>query len=190
MGATYAVITAQQAKQKLVSGNKKYINSSAPSGDVSREIRAKTLQCGQHPYAVVITCSDFRVIPEAIFSAGIGELFVIRNAGNVIDNTVLGSVQYAAEHLGCRLILVLGHTNCGAVGAAMQGQQHGYVRFITEEIAKVIGQEADYNAAVKKNVVHSVEVIKNALSQNVDSGLCVAGGIYRLEDGMVEFLDI
>lgn len=84
---------------------------------------------------MVVACSDSRVIPESIFSAGIGDLFVVRVAGNVIDNHQLGTIEYAVEHLGCNLVLVLGHTLCGAVGAA-SGYSGGFVKFITDEIRR------------------------------------------------------
>ena len=119
------------------------IGATANPGDVSPKIRHKTCTEGQEPYAIVITCSDSRVIPESIFSAGIGELFVIRVAGNVMDKHQLGSVEYAADHLGCNLVVVLGHDNCGAVGAAISDKPGGYVKYITDEILKAIGEEKD-----------------------------------------------
>ena len=106
--------------KKLLEGNQKYLTSEKGAGDISPRIRLKTAGEGQNPYAIIITCSDSRVIPEAIFQCGIGDLFVIRLAGNVIDNHQLGSIEYAADHLGTKLIMVLGHTHCGAVDAAIQ----------------------------------------------------------------------
>ena len=113
-------VSAEVALERLKSGNEKYRNAKSCCGDASPEIRTLTSKNGQKPYAVIIACSDSRVIPEFIFSAGIGDLFVIRVAGNVIDNHQLGSIEYAVEHLGCRLVVVLGHTLCGAVGASTQ----------------------------------------------------------------------
>ena len=101
---------AEKALEKLKDGNKSYLNAVSNPGDVSSDIRKKTCDEGQFPYAIVITCSDSRVIPESIFSAGIGEIFTIRVAGNVMDNHQLGSVDYAADHLGSKLIVVLGHS--------------------------------------------------------------------------------
>ena len=101
--------------ERMIEGNSRYLTSIHSAGDVSPAMRLKTASEGQSPYAIVICCSDSRVLPESIFSAGIGELFVIRVAGNVLDRHQLGSIEYAAEHLGCKLILVLGHTGCGAV---------------------------------------------------------------------------
>ncbi len=96
-------LSADEALLKLQQGNEKYLNASANPGDVSPAIRKDTCENGQHPYATVITCSDSRVIPESIFSAGIGELFTIRVAGNVVNNFEIGSVEYAADHLGTNL---------------------------------------------------------------------------------------
>ena len=89
-------LSAEEALSKLKQGNEKYLNAATGTGDISKEIRKDTCENGQYPYAVVVTCSDSRVIPESIFSAGIGELFVIRVAGNVINDFQLGSVEYAA----------------------------------------------------------------------------------------------
>ena len=104
------VCTAADAIYRLAAGNLKYLNAESGNGDISRRVRLATWAKGQSPYAIIVTCSDSRVIPESIFSAGIGELFVIRLAGNVIDDQQLGSIEYAAGHLGCRLVVVLGHT--------------------------------------------------------------------------------
>ena len=116
------------AREKLIEGNRRYC---AAGNDPRREQTAKE---GQHPYAIVICCSDSRVIPEKIFSADIGDLFVIRVAGNVLDRHALGSIEYAAEHLGCSLVLMLGHTGCGAVAAALSGHAAGFVSAITDAI--------------------------------------------------------
>ena len=129
--------------KKLLEGNQKYLTSEKGAGDISPRIRLKTAGEGQNPYAIIITCSDSRVIPEAIFQCGIGDLFVIRLAGNVIDNHQLGSIEYAADHLGTKLIMVLGHTHCGAVDAAIHHDPEGYIKFITDEITKAIGEEKD-----------------------------------------------
>ena len=105
--------------QMLKDGNRKYLQAKREIGDISEAVREDTCRNGQHPYALIVTCSDARVIPEAIFQAGIGDLFIIRVAGNVIDNHQLGSIEYAALHLGVNLIVVMGHAHCGAVDAAI-----------------------------------------------------------------------
>lgn len=184
-------LSAKEALAKLKSGNAAYLNASANPGDVSPAIRRDTCDNGQHPYAIVVTCSDSRVIPEAIFSAGIGEIFTIRAAGNVIDNFQLGSVEYAADHLGTKLIVVLGHTNCGAVGAAMGSGAEGFIKFITDEIKSVIGEETDGYKASCLNVNNSIKKIAEGLHippEGNEKGWKVVGAIYHIDDGHVEFL--
>lgn len=178
-------ISAEEAMAKLKEGNEKYLTSKTGIGDISPEKREDTYKNGQHPYAVIIGCSDSREIPESIFSAGIGELFVIRVAGNVIDNHQLGSVEYAVDHLGCKLVVVLGHSHCGAVGAAISSSPDGFVKTITDEIKRAIGDEKDEIKASCLNVRQSVAVIKEKIPQ--ENGLKVVGALYHIEDGRVEF---
>ena len=178
------ITVVMSALRRLKEGNKIYINSAKGVGDISLEKRRDTFTNGQHPYAVIVSCADSRVIPEAIFSAGIGDLFVIRVAGNVVDNFQLGSIQYAVEHLGCKLVLVLGHTGCGAVGAALH-QNHGYVKHITDEIKRAIGQEVDAEKASILNVNQSVNKIKELLTET--DGLHVCGALYHTDSGIVDF---
>lgn len=181
-------ITATEALEKLKEGNKRYLAATANPGDISPYIRKMTCDNGQSPYAVIITCSDSRVIPESIFSAGIGELFVIRVAGNVMDNHQIGSIEYATDHLGSPLIVVLGHDHCGAVDAAINHEPEGYVKSITDEIRKAIGDEKDALRASCLNVERSVSVIKDSLKIKDGDSLNVCGAIYHIEDGSVEFL--
>lgn len=183
--------TAVEAKKRLIEGNKKYTAARELSIDVSEEVLIKTSRQGQRPYAIIITCSDSRVIPEAVFSAGIGDLFVIRVAGNVIDSHQLGSIEYAAEHLGTGLIVVLGHDHCGAVDAAMNHEPDGYIKYITDEILKAVGDEKNEFRACCLNVRHSCEIIERSLQIQKDEkeyGLQVLGAIYHLDSGKVEFL--
>lgn len=186
------IMTPQEAISRLQTGNKRYIASMQCIGDTSQSQREKTLSEGQKPFAIIVTCSDSRVIPESIFSASIGDLFVVRIAGNVMDDHQLGSIEYAVEHLGCSLVVVLGHTHCGAVDAAMNHEPDGYIKFITDEIVKAIGGETDEYRACCLNVLHSKAVIESSLQIQKDEseyGLKVIGAMYRLEDGTVEFLD-
>lgn len=185
-------LSPKEAMNRLIDGNKKYINSKNIIGDISKEKREETFRDGQSPYAIIVTCSDSRVIPEAIFSAGIGELFVIRIAGNVIDEHQLGSIEYAAEHLGCSLIAVLGHTNCGAVDAAINHDPEGYIKFITDEISLAIKGETDEYKACCLNAMHSKDVIERSLLIQKDEkeyGLKVVSAMYHIESGEVEFID-
>ena len=185
------VLSAKDAMKKLEEGNKRYLSEYTGSGDISPAIRLRTSREGQKPYAIVIACSDSRVIPESIFSAGIGELFVIRLAGNVIDDHQLGSIEYAVEHLGSNLVIVLGHTGCGAVEAAIHHDPSGFIKYITDEIRLAIGDETDPYRACCLNVEHSVKQISHAL--DIDhlrhgNDPAVIGAVYRIDDGHVEFL--
>ena len=182
-------VSADEAVEKLKFGNEKYLQSRTSSGDISPEARRETCENGQKPYAVIVTCSDSRVIPESIFSASIGELFVIRVAGNVMDDHQLGSIEYAVEHLGIRLVAVLGHDHCGAVDAAINHDPEGYIKFITDEIKLAIGDEQDDYKACCLNVKRSVAVIESRfeIHREQPHGLKVIGALYRLADGRVEF---
>ena len=154
-------------------------------------LRRETAENGQHPYVVVICCSDSRVIPEQIFHADIGDLFVIRVAGNVLDKHQIGSVEYAVSHLGCKLVLMLGHTGCGAVGAALKGEADGHISFITKDIQKAIGMERDPDAACRLNVVHGVKVLRKAfLSKPNPADVEIKGAVYDIKTGAVEWLDL
>lgn len=183
-------MNAAEAMEKLKQGNQRYLTATSNPGDISAHLRKVTCDEGQSPYAIIVTCSDSRVIPESIFSAGIGELFVIRVAGNVMDNHQIGSVEYAADHLGSPLVVVMGHDHCGAVGAAISSNPAGYIKYITDEIRKAIGDEKDDYRAACLNVERSVSIIRDSLNvKDGDDGLKVCGAIYHIEDGSVEFLD-
>lgn len=188
MKAAYTV-SADEAIERLKQGNEKYLIAEKGTGDISPAKRLCTCEHGQQPYAVIVTCSDARVIPESIFSAGIGDLFVIRVAGNVMDDHQLGSIEYAAEHLGIRLVVVLGHDHCGAVDAAISHDPEGYIKFITDEIKLAIGDEQDDYKACCMNVKRSVSVIESSfeIHREEEHGLKVIGALYRLADGRVEF---
>ena len=184
-------LTAKDALKRLEEGNKKYLTESIGIGDVSPSARLRTSAHGQQPYAIIITCSDSRVIPESIFAAGIGELFVIRVAGNVIDDHQLGSIEYAVEHLGTNLVVMMGHTGCGAVEAAIHHDPSGFIKYITDEIRKAIGEETDPYRATCLNVENSIKQISNALDiDHLRHGKdpAVIGAVYHIDSGEVDFL--
>lgn len=171
--------------------NALYRESADNTGDLSAEKREDTAANGQQPYAVVVTCSDSRVPAEHIFNAGIGELFVIRTAGNVIGDYELGSVEYGAEHLGTPLVLVLGHTNCGAVDAAIHGGAHGSIAAITDEISSRLPEGCDAREAERLNVENSISRIMSSeiMQELAENGaVSVAGAIYDIESGEVTVL--
>ena len=176
---------SQAALAKLMEGNARYLHAEHNIGEISAKLRLHTAEHGQNPFAVIITCSDSRVIPEAIFQCGIGDLFVIRVAGNVMDDHQLGSVEYAVDHLGTRLVVVLGHTRCGAVAAALHGEGGGYIQSLTDEILAAIGAETDPDRACCRNVQHSVRRIETALHPE---GAAVLGAVYDVSTGAVRLL--
>lgn len=178
-------LTAPEALRRLREGNRLFLDALSPRGDVSPERRRETWEHGQSPYAVVVTCSDSRVIPESIFSAGIGELFVVRSAGNTVGPGELGSVEYAVGHLGCPLVVVLGHTCCGAVDAALHGGGEGHVKPITDEIRRAIGNESDPDRACRLNVERSVAVLRCELGDAAE----ILGAVYRIDSGEAEFFE-
>ena len=117
-------LTAEQAWRKLVAGNNRFVAGHQQHPHESLEWR-ESLVNGQHPFAVILGCADSRVSPELVFDEGLGDLFVIRSAGEVLDTAVIGSIEYAVEHLSVPLVVVLGHESCGAVGATIDVVQNG-----------------------------------------------------------------
>ena len=186
-----AIDYAQAVLDYLIEKNELYAASGKNEGDISRARREDTAVNGQSPYAVIITCSDSRVSPEHIFGAGIGELFVIRIAGNVIDDHALGSVEYGAEHLHAKAVLVLGHTGCGAVGAALTGSAHGYIKTITDEISSGLSQGISAEQAEILNVFGSVERIRESeimKSLEANGSVVIQGALYDTFSGQVEYI--
>ena len=178
----------------LVAGNQAFV---AAGGSCARQSPARRAEVStaQHPVAVVVGCADSRVPPEAIFGQGIGNLFVIRVAGNVVDDTVLGSIEYAVDHLGATLVVVLGHERCGAVEAAVSAAPApAHVDAVVRRIrAALAGKKAPLDEAVRINVAASVRDIAGStpvLAPAVQKGrVKVVGARYDLDSGAVELLD-
>jgi carbonic anhydrase len=190
-------ISANEALKKLLDGNERYSKAQDSS---SKPVRMRRLEVAQkqHPFAVIVACSDSRVSPEIVFDQNLGDLFVIRVAGNVVDDLALGSIEYAVEHLGVRLILVQGHERCGAVAAAVQGgETHGHVKKLVEEITpaveKVKGAKGDLmENAVKQNALSVGKKIREStpiLSKFASEGkLMVVEAFYDLDTGLVSLV--
>ena len=157
------VHSPEQALQKLKRGNEIYINNRRNNADISKRLRHDTANNGQKPYAVIVTCSDSRVPPEHIFTAGIGDLFVIRTAGNTVDNIVLGSIEYGVKHLGAKIIVIMGHDHCGAVSAAIEGHTEGHITDVVEEIQSGIEGAVDASEAERFNIAHSYRKSRESL---------------------------
>lgn len=185
------------ARQKLLDGNKRYVEEKFSHPGQTAERRAEVSK-GQYPFAVIVSCSDSRVPPEVIFDQGLGDLFVIRLAGNILDDAALGSIEYAVEHLGVKYIMVLGHERCGAVGATVKGgEAPGHIGRLIEAIKpavdKVRNDPGDLlDNAVRANVLMVVQQLKSSapiLEEFVHkNGLTIEGARYDLDDGVVVFL--
>lgn len=176
--------------QKLINGNNKYLDASYNDALISKTLRKETFENGQHPFGIVITCSDSRVIPEAIFNLGIGEIFTIRLAGNVVDNGTMASVEYAVCHLNCKLIIVMGHTNCGAISSASSNHlpKDGYLKIILEDIYNATKSGKTLLEKTELNILNSINKLKNNPIINKQNDLEIIGCIYDTETGKVNFL--
>lgn len=179
-------LTAEQALARLKQGNGRYLEEKR-MGDYSRALRNRLFAEGQAPYAAVVACSDSRVVPEAVFDAGLGELFVIRVAGNVIGTHQLASIGYAVSHLSCPLVVVLGHTGCGAVAAALEGGAHGLSAALTDDILRAIAPADLPETASRKNAVFAAATVESAMKKE-GIAVRVVSAIYHTDDGSVEFL--
>lgn len=190
-------VDPEAALQMLIEGNARFVKMSPQHPDQSTERRAVVAK-GQTPFAIILSCSDSRVPPELIFDQGLGDLFVVRLAGNIVDNSALGSIEYAAEHLGARLILVLGHERCGAVTAAVNGGKlPGHIAEIVQNIMPAVEThrgadgKADVETCITENVNRVVKELKGAkpiISELVEAGkLAVFGAKYDLDSGTVDF---
>ena len=178
---------------KLVEGNALYMKSWHNPAFIGERRRIETTHHGQHPYAVILTCSDSRVPPEHIFSAGIGDLFVVRTAGNVVGSFELGSIEYAVQHLSAPLIVVMGHSHCGAVGAALDGgHTGGYIESVICEIRQGISCDATEPEAIHQNICHSKErVLQSEIVRcALHSGqIMMVTAEYNIETGNVHFFN-
>lgn len=193
---------AKNPLERLLEGNTRFREHHPIHPDQTLE-RLRELKKGQHPFAVVISCSDSRVPPELIFDQGLGDLFVIRNAGNIISDYELGSMEYAVEHLKTKLIVVLGHRECGAIGAFIEHkndsvQNHiqqiiDYIKSEPEETMLDERIDGYYEKSILANVEHGVTVIEQSkpiLKIFLNAGkIEVVGMLYDIETGKIEVLE-
>lgn len=171
------------AKQRLLQGNARYIATGFYHGDVSATKR-ESLAIGQHPYAAVLSCADSRVIPEVIFDADLGDLFVVRAAGNVAEVGAIASLQYAVCHLGVDTVVVLGHTSCGAIAAALDGETEGEIGYMVKRITTAIAGQRAPTLAAEQNTRAQRAILQTVLQGKAQ----VFAAIYDIADGSVRFL--
>ncbi|AQS05448.1 carbonic anhydrase [Clostridium beijerinckii] len=191
-------VDSGDAKKLLIEGNKRFVSGNVLGEDISKE-NLKKLSGGQKPFAVIVSCSDSRVDPETIFDQGLGDLFVIRDAGNVVDKITLGSIEYGAEHLNAPLILVLGHESCGAVKAAVdKAQVSENIQEIVDKInisvknveAKNPSKDKIYQEVEDANIKNTVsEIEKDPIIEELikENKVKVVGAKYHIETGEVNF---
>src|SRR6184192_4097820 len=192
-------VAPTEAISKLKEGNGRYAGGNLQHPGQTTERRAE-LANTQHPFAIIVSCSDSRVPPEIVFDQGLGDLFVVRVAGNVIDDQSLGSIEYAVDHLAVRLIVVLGHQRCGAVKAAKDtiaanGKAPGHIQSLVTAIEPAVEATVkdDLEVTVKANVKNVVQALRSStpvLKAKIDAGeLKVVGAYYSLDTGTVAFMD-
>lgn len=190
-------MTAKEALEQLKKGNKRYVEGNLKHPHTDNSWR-DSLKSGQKPFAVILSCADSRVVPELLFDQGLGDLFVIRVAGNVAKDKVFGSMEYAVKFLGTRLIIVLGHESCGAVNASLGTEDPGgHIGAIIKKLKPAVymarRMPGDHlTNAIKVNAEITAEEIKECqpiLSEAFEKdGLLVVPAYYSLNDGKVEFL--
>lgn len=187
-----------ESKSKLVIGNDRFVAGTPAFKDLGERRIHDLSDNGQHPFAVIICCSDSRIPPEIVFDQGLGDIFVIRTAGNVLDEVGMGSVEYGAEHLHVPLIVVLGHEKCGAVKATVDGGDiHGCIKSITDKIDKSLEKVREsknvYEACEDENIRNTAEEIrKNKVVATLikEGKVEVVGAKYGINSGKVTFFSI
>ena len=191
-------MAAERSLEMLMEGNARFVGGNTLSGEGTDSRSKETLE-EQSPFAAILACSDSRVPPELIFDSGIGDLFVIRVAGNIADDVVTGSIEYAASHLGVPLVVVLGHTGCGAITAVLSGAcGEGHTGSIRELLAPAL-EEIDgqgsgaVEAGARLNALRTARLLENSepvLRPLVESGrLEIRAAMYDLGSGRVEIID-
>ena len=193
------MITPAESLQRLKEGNQRFLSGARQALDLSDAARLAEVASGQKPFAAILSCADSRAPSELIFDQGLGDLFVVRVAGNVAEETQVGSLEFAVEQLGAKLIVVMGHSFCGAVTAALAGavglspSLSKVVAPITRAIASMPENESEptLEQAVKANVLQSIVDLKQKselLVQRLEEGsIEIHGALYDLSTGSVEF---
>ncbi|MEO1437430.1 MAG: carbonic anhydrase [Bacteroidota bacterium] len=190
-----ANLSWKEALERLKVGNERFVQDQL-DGKLQDSNRRGALTGGQHPYAIILSCADSRVVPELAFDTGLGEIFVIRVAGNVANTESIASIEYAVAHLGVNLIVVLGHESCGAVTAAIAGGDNGYnLNLLLSHVAPAVdaaGEGSDVNTVVKKNAQLTAEELSyrsRIIKEAAEGGqLKILPGYYNLATGAVDYL--
>ena len=200
------MIPATEALERLRAGNRRFVAGTPRRDSLASHTRRDELTAGQQPFAIILGCSDSRVPAEIVFDQGLGDLFVIRVAGNIVASSQIGSVEFAAARFDTRLVVVLGHSQCGAVLATLEEMRKPteasrYLRSIVDRIRPAVeglatpdpSAEAFVEQAVRANIRASADHLRHGsevLEQLIrEQGLLVVGAEYSLETGVVDFFD-
>lgn len=199
---TQAQLTPDRAKETLLEGNRRFVENHGSQRDLLQQV--KETSKGQYPFAIVLSCIDSRVPTELVFDQGVGDIFSARVAGNVVNEDILGSMEFACKVAGSKLIVVLGHTSCGAVKGACDHVELGNLTGLVNKIQPAIesvsydGDKSSKNLefvdkVAEKNVFLTIEEIQkksNVLREMIENGeIGVVGGMYNVGTGIVEFYD-
>lgn len=187
-------ITPDMAIELLQHGNERFVSNLKVNRNLLQQVNDTS--DGQHPFAVIISCMDSRTSSELIFDQGLGDIFSIRVAGNVINEDIIGSAEYGCKAVGSKVVLVLGHTGCGAIGGTINNAELGHLHFITSKIKRclhtVSTTSSDYvNDVARANVKQSMQDLidkSEILADMVEKGeIKIVGGLYDVSSGVVEF---
>jgi carbonic anhydrase len=184
-------VRPDEALAKLQAGNERFASSKVTEGKPVAERRAETAE-SQHPFAVIVGCADSRISPELVFDQNLGDLFVVRTAGNLVGEHALGSIEYAVEHLGVRLVVVLGHERCGAVTAALAsstapGNVNSLVRDIQPAVKAAEGRAGNrLDAVIKENAAQvAAKIRRDAKLGELAKSVRIVVGVYDLDTGKI-----
>ena len=186
-------MNSKEVLSRLKVGNERFVADKL-DGKLQCSSRRSALTGGQEPYAIILSCADSRVVPELCFDTGLGELFVVRVAGNVANTSSIGSIEYAVAHIGCPLLVVMGHQSCGAVTAAVGGGDNGYnLNHLVAHIVPAINScgDSDVDAVVRENAKQTAGHLANRSTIIGDAqakGLKILPAFYCLGSGKVDFL--
>ncbi len=193
-------VPGKESLRLLLEGNLRYVSGNITHGGQSMADLRSELIAGQHPFAVIVGCSDSRIPPEIIFDQGLGDIFVVRTAGQVLDNASLGSIEYAVEHLDVPLVVVLGHDGCGAVNAAVEGGEAlCHMKYLVERIqpaadeAIKMGNDSELlDNAINNNIMNIKKELEDnncILSERIQRGeLAIVAARYDMDTGVVHIM--
>ena len=192
-------LSAQESLEKLKQGNERFVRNHQKHPDESKK-RKKEMIKGQHPFVAILSCSDSRVPLELIFDQGLGDMFEIKNAGNVLDEHVIGSIEYAVMHCGVKLVVIMGHQDCGAIAATLSGvSETKYIQSLEDSIKPAIenckskGVEINSDNVVKAHIMQDINELLEQDDELVKymkkHGVKIVPAYYHLDTGKVEFLE-